>query len=89
LASADLLSIRPNPFESSTEVVFTLPRAERVSLRVYDVAGREVASLVNGEMFEAGVRRIPFDTSRLKNGIYLARIEAGDLSAVTRLVKIH
>jgi len=56
-----------------------------VNLSVYDVSGRLVAELVNS-MRDAGVHEVTFDASNLASGIYLYRIEAGDFSAVRKMV---
>jgi hypothetical protein len=65
----------PNPFNSSTTIAFDLPKAGHISLRVYDLLGREVALLKDG-FVEAGTHRVTFDGSGLASGIYFARLEA-------------
>ena len=59
---------------------YTLPPPERVSLRVYDMLGREVAVLVD-ERRPAGRHTVRFDARRLASGVYLYRIEAGPHAA--------
>jgi hypothetical protein len=54
-------------------------------LKIYDVSGRKVADLVNGWR-EAGSHAVTFDGSALASGVYLYRIEAGDYSAVSKMV---
>jgi photosystem II stability/assembly factor-like uncharacterized protein len=77
--SAGLRQNRPNPFDRVTTIEFTLPAAEPVALRVFDVAGREVAELVDEER-TAGVHRFDFDASRLAAGTYFYKLTtaAGD-----------
>lgn len=67
----------PNPFNASTTITFTLPDARSVTLTVYDLLGREVQILVNGETIE-GSHNVTFDGTDFPSGIYFYRIEAGD-----------
>jgi hypothetical protein len=66
----------PNPFNPSTVIAFQLPETSSVTLKVYDVLGRPVASLVNGTM-PAGRHEVSFDASRLSTGVYIYRLQAG------------
>ncbi|RPH95947.1 T9SS C-terminal target domain-containing protein [candidate division KSB1 bacterium] len=75
----------PNPFNSTTQIVFTLPITQRVSLRVYNVLGREVAELMN-EMRTAGEHRVRFDGSGLSSGVYFCRMEAGTEMRTQKIV---
>jgi len=75
----------PNPFNPTTAVSFELRAASRVNLKVYDTAGREVKTLVEGWR-EAGVHQVTFDGSGLASGVYLVRMEAGDFTATMKLV---
>jgi hypothetical protein len=77
----------PNPFNPMTKLAFALPEAARVDLKIYDVSGRLVATLVNGWR-DAGVHDIVFDGSGLASGIYIARIQAGSFSAIGKMVLI-
>jgi len=69
----------PNPFNPVTTIEYQLPRTGRVSLVVYDLLGREVATLVDGTE-EQGFKSVTFDASSLASGIYLYRLRAGDYS---------
>jgi hypothetical protein len=82
-----LLSSSPNPFNPSTTLSFELRAASHVSLKVYDTAGRLVATLTDGLML-AGTHRATFDGSRLASGIYLARLQAGEFTATQKLVML-
>jgi hypothetical protein len=82
-----LHSSSPNPFNPSTTIRYDLPEAVKVTLNVYDVQGRLVASLVNG-MREAGKHEVTFDGSLLSSGIYLYRINAGSWSAVGKMALV-
>jgi choice-of-anchor B domain-containing protein len=68
----------PNPFNPSTKIEFKISKSEVVTLKVYDVLGNEVASLVN-ETKPAGIYEINFNASGLPSGIYLARLQSGNL----------
>ena len=75
----------PNPFNSSTTIAYDLPKVGRVSLRVFDLLGREVALLKDG-FVEAGTHRVMFDGSNLASGIYFARLDAGAFSQTRKLM---
>ncbi|MGQ9604062.1 MAG: T9SS type A sorting domain-containing protein, partial [bacterium] len=75
----------PNPFNPVTTVEFALPERSNVELVVYDVLGREVARLADGE-YEAGRYRVSFDADRLSSGIYFCRMKAGSFESVQKLV---
>ncbi|OYD17330.1 hypothetical protein CH333_01290 [candidate division WOR-3 bacterium JGI_Cruoil_03_44_89] len=63
----------PNPFNSTTTISFTLSKKGLVELKVYDVAGREVTTLINNWM-DVGHYRVPFDASNLVSGVYYYRM---------------
>jgi hypothetical protein len=69
----------PNPFNPATMIRFALPREAHVLLSVYDLLGRNVATLVN-ETKAAGVHEVRFDASRLASGAYVYRLEVRDPS---------
>jgi len=75
----------PNPFNPTTAIVYSVPKTEMVTLRVYDLLGKEVALLVN-ETKSAGFYNVDFNATSLASGIYFYRIEAGEFSAVKRMV---
>lgn len=67
----------PNPFNPATNIEFRLGNSSQVTLKVYDVLGREVATLIDSEMYNKGTHQAKFDASALASGIYLYRLEAG------------
>lgn len=77
----------PNPFNPQTSIRFGLPAASNVSLKVYDLIGRQVATLVN-EQLAAGYHTVSFDGSRVATGIYFYRIEAGEYQEVRKMILI-
>ncbi|MGF1670096.1 MAG: T9SS type A sorting domain-containing protein [Balneolaceae bacterium] len=70
----------PNPFNPSTTIAFQLPAAAEIRLEVFDVLGRRVATLVEGQAFPAGGHTVPFDGASLASGLYLYRL-SGQTSA--------
>jgi hypothetical protein len=79
------ISTLPNPFNSSTTIAYDLPKVAHISLRVFDLLGREVAALKEG-FVEAGTHRVTFDGSHLASGIYFARLDAGSFSQTKKLM---
>ena len=69
----------PNPFNPSTDIRFTLSQTGPVTLTVYDLFGREVATLVNGHK-AAGSHEVVFDAGALASGFYVYRLHAGRFS---------
>jgi hypothetical protein len=82
-----LLQNYPNPFNPSTTITYNLPRKEFVTLKVYNVLGKEVASLVNATQ-DAGIKNITFDASRLASGLYFYSISAGDFKDIKKMMLI-
>lgn len=77
----------PNPFNPSTNIQFDLPKEGFVSIKIYDMLGREVATLVN-EFRNAGSYIVGFNGSNLSSGIYYYKIKAGTFEATKRMVLI-
>jgi hypothetical protein len=77
----------PNPFNPKTAISFQLPAVSQTSLIVYDLLGREVATLVNKEL-EPGSYRVTFDASGLASGMYLYRITAGPFTDARKLLVV-
>jgi hypothetical protein len=76
----------PNPFNPSTKIFYELPKASRVSLIVYDVLGREVATLVD-KMQQPGSYTVTFSTQDGRaSGVYFYRIHAGDFVSVKKMM---
>lgn len=77
----------PNPFNPSTMIQYQLPENSKVTLQVFDVLGREVATLVNEQM-EAGYHQVSFNASNLASGMYIYRLQAGDQVFTKKLTLI-
>ncbi len=77
----------PNPFNPTTTIEFSLENAGMTTLKVYNLAGQEVATLVNGNM-ERGAHQVTFDASALSSGMYLYSIEAEGFTATKKMALI-
>ena len=75
----------PNPFNPATTISFSVPSPEFISLKVYDILGNEVATLVNEEK-PAGNYELQFDASNLSSGVYLYRLSAGNFTEIKKMV---
>jgi photosystem II stability/assembly factor-like uncharacterized protein len=75
----------PNPFNPTTVISYKLPISSFVTIKVYDVLGREVQTLVN-EPQNAGDHSVTFSAGNLPSGMYLYRLQAGDYSAAKKLL---
>ncbi|MFA6468283.1 MAG: T9SS type A sorting domain-containing protein [Bacteroidota bacterium] len=77
----------PNPFNPSTTINYSLPKSDRTTLKIYDVLGKEVATLVN-EYQQAGQYSVRFTASQLSSGIYFYRLESGSFGIVKKMMFI-
>ncbi len=75
----------PNPFNPTTTITYQLPQDGFVTLKIYDVLGNEIATLVN-EYKKTGSYDINYDASSLSSGVYLYSIKINDYSATKKLV---
>jgi subtilisin family serine protease len=75
----------PNPFNPSTTICYTIPVDSRVELKVYDLLGREIKTLINAPE-TAGSHKAEFNASALSSGIYFYKITAGGFSAVKKML---
>jgi len=85
VSSFELSQNYPNPFNPSTTVNFSVPERTNVSLKVYDMLGREVANLVNGTK-EAGSYSVDFNASKLASGLYIYTLKAGSSSMSKKMM---
>ncbi len=77
----------PNPFNPVTQIKFDVPRVSNVKLVIFDVLGREVAVLVNGEM-KPGVYNADWNASSFASGVYFYEIKAGDYRDVKKMILV-
>jgi hypothetical protein len=75
----------PNPFNPTTSIQYALPQNAFVTLKVYNVLGQVVSTLVNAEQ-SAGYKSVNFNATNLPSGVYLYRIQAGTYSATKKLL---
>lgn len=80
----------PNPFNPTTNISFSIPNRCAVSLKIYNILGKEVTTLVNNEIMNAGRHRITWDASDLPSGIYFYRLAvAGQYSAIKKCILVR
>jgi photosystem II stability/assembly factor-like uncharacterized protein len=77
----------PNPFNPTTKISYSVPKTSVVELKVYDLLGRTVATLVNSEQ-TVGTHTVSFDAKGLSSGVYLYTMKAGDFTATKSLLLI-
>jgi photosystem II stability/assembly factor-like uncharacterized protein len=78
----------PNPFNPSTTIKYSLPERSFVNLKIFNLLGEEVATLVNTEQ-TIGNYEIEFDASKQSSGIYLYRIQAGDFIKTKKMILLR
>jgi len=77
----------PNPFNPATKITFALPKAGDAVVKVFNLLGQEIATLVNGKM-NAGYHEVTFDASRLASGVYLYSLSSGQFHATKKMLLI-
>jgi hypothetical protein len=77
----------PNPFNPVTNIQYDIPKASNVSLKVYDMGGREISTLVN-ESKQPGTYNISFDASNLSSGAYFYKLTAGDFTKTMKMILV-
>ena len=82
-----LIQNYPNPFNPSTTIQYSIPKDVWVNIRVYDISGREVTTLVN-EYKTSGNYSTRFDGNNLASGIYYYRIDAGEFKDSKKMLLI-
>lgn len=83
------LTATPNPFINRTTISYSLPRAGRVSLVVYDAAGRPVQTLLNGDLRQPGYYTVNFDGAGLTPGIYFYTLATEGRAITKKLTLVH
>jgi len=81
------LTAYPNPFNSSTTISFSLPKSGNVELKVYDIQGRVVNTLMNGWQ-NVGEQRVRFDGKALQSGVYVYRLIDGNQKSVGKMMLV-
>lgn len=75
----------PNPFNPSTNITFSLATDSKVSLKIFDMTGQEVASLINQNM-SAGIHNYVFDATNINSGVYFYKLQAGNFVETKKMV---
>jgi len=75
----------PNPFNPSTRIKYSIPNSDKVSLKVYDILGREVATLVN-DYQNAGTYTVEFNASKFASGVYFYRLNSGNFAETKKMI---
>lgn len=78
----------PNPFNPTTQITYELPQQSDVTLQIFDLTGRQVATLVNNESVSAGTHTVNFDATNLSSGMYIYRLQAGSVVLSRKLTLI-
>ncbi len=87
IASYQLLQNYPNPFNPTTFIPFVLSKSANVTIKVFDVTGKQVAELTNG-MYSAGKHSIPFNAASLSSGVYVYRLQADSFTAIRKMMLV-
>ncbi len=82
------LSVYPNPFNSTTDITFELPRVSRAVLKVYDLLGREQVTLVD-DVVQSGTTTVRWDAGEFASGIYFVRLAAGEEMVTRKVVLVR
>ncbi|HLT23623.1 MAG TPA: T9SS type A sorting domain-containing protein, partial [Ignavibacteria bacterium] len=77
----------PNPFNPSTTINFSIPKDGFVSLKIYDISGREIATLLNEEI-NVGMYSVVFNASKLSSGVYFYTINAGSFIETKQMILV-
>ena len=75
----------PNPFNPTTTIEYIIPKTRFVSLKVFDILGREIKTLVNRQELP-GAYKVLFDGSGIASGVYFYRIQAGEFVATKKFI---
>jgi hypothetical protein len=78
----------PNPFNPTTTIEFTLPADGRVTLKVYDITGREVATLVDKDVKAGVYQQAVFNASRFSSGVYFAVLRSGGKQLMKKMLLV-
>jgi hypothetical protein len=78
----------PNPFNPSTTIEFTLPKSDFVELKVYNILGKEVATLVSNKL-NSGKHTFQFSGQNLASGVYYYQLVAGEFREVKKMILLR
>jgi hypothetical protein len=78
----------PNPFNPNTKIRFSVPKTANVTLEVFDITGKLVATLAKNEIVSAGVKEVNFSAANLASGIYFYTLKAGDFTETKKMILV-
>lgn len=78
----------PNPFNPTTNINFSIPNSQTVSLKVYDILGNEITALVNNERLTAGTYKVDFNGSSMSSGIYYYTLKTESFIDTKKMILI-
>jgi hypothetical protein len=78
----------PNPFNPTTTINFAVPQRSNVTLRVYNILGQLVTTLINNQNFSTGSYSVDFDASKLASGMYIYQLDAGNTQIAKKMLLI-
>ncbi len=84
----ELFQNYPNPFNPTTQISYSIPKSLLVTLKVYDVLGKEVAQLVN-QFQNSGKYQVTLNTNQLSSGVYFYQLKAGDFVSVKKMLLVR
>lgn len=76
----------PNPFNPATRIAFSLPRASRVTITIYNLIGQKVASLLDNEIRLPGIHSVPFNASGIPSGTYIYKMETPEFYDTKKMI---
>ncbi len=83
--NCELYQNYPNPFNPTTKIRFALPEAGKVSLKIYNMTGEEVAEIINKD-YDAGFYDIELNVSNFASGVYIYRLQSNNFTSVKKLI---
>ena len=79
----------PNPFNPTTAITFDLPVTSKVTLKIFNILGQEIATLLDQVEFNAGEQTVHVDASKMTSGVYFYQLEAGSFVSVKKMVLVR
>ncbi len=84
----ELFQNYPNPFNPVTTIKYSLPIEGKVTLKIFDILGNEVATIVKNELKEAGYHNAEFNAKKIASGVYFYKLESGRFNSIKKMIII-
>ena len=78
----------PNPFNPSTKISYSIPKQSKVTLKIFDIIGNEISTVVNEEK-PVGIYEVEFDASKLVSGVYFYKLQAGNFIETKKMILLR